>query len=103
MSRIELCRKDLLAIFFISILAKKDDSQENFVRHFLANIARMSRKTNLGKFSLVKKKGKEGPRELCKFRKIAKVTRIFLVIKKDSVTNIAKMDKERQSELFLNL
>ena len=56
----------------------------------------MSRKTNLAKFSLIKKKGKEGPREVCKFRKIAKVTRIFLVIKK------ARIDEERQSELLLN-
>ena len=63
----------------------------------------MSRKINLAKFSLVKMKGKEGRQEVCKFRKIAKATGIFLVIKKDSVKNVARIDEERQSELLLNL
>lgn len=48
-------------------------------------------------------KGKEGRQEVCKFRKIAKATGIFLVIKKDSVKNVARIDEERQSELLLNL
>ena len=47
-SRIELCCKDLIAIFFCNF-GKKNESQENFVRHLLANIAKIARMTNITK------------------------------------------------------
>ena len=38
------------SFFPLKMLRKKNDSQENFVRHSLANTARVARITNLTKF-----------------------------------------------------
>ena len=45
-----MLRKICQQICFRNFSKKKKDSQENFVRHSLANIARVARITNLTKF-----------------------------------------------------
>ena len=66
MSRVDLVNKNLFSQF----QPKKNDSLENFVRHSLANTARVARITKIKQNSrLRKRKGQEGPREVRKFRK----------------------------------
>ena len=74
-SRIERSRKNLPANFFFA--KKKEDSQENFVRQLLANIAKIARITNLTNFRLKKRNGEEGPREVRKFPKNRKSNKNF--------------------------
>ena len=75
MSRIDLVNKNLPANLFSQFQQKKNDSQENFVRHSLANIARVARITNS---RLRMRKAKKGLEESANFAKVAKVT--FLVL-----------------------
>ena len=82
--------------------SKTNESQENFIRHLLANIAKIARNDKYNKIvDLQRGKAKKALSKFTNFAKNARVTRLFfLAIKKDRVTNVARIARMTNSAKF---
>lgn len=83
--------------------SKTNESEENFIRHLLANIAKIARMTKQN-CRLTKRKGKEGPLEVHKFCKKRKSNKtIFSCYQKRQGDKCRKNSKNDKFSKILNL
>ena len=90
MSRIERTSKNLQPKFFRNC-TKKNDSQENFVRHSLANIAKIARITNLSKFLTYEGKRQRRASRRPQISPKSQKSQEFFLLPKKTETNIARI------------